>query len=112
MLGSARQEVKTKGWAHLVVLVFGEEPEEDLGSGHLPARRPWAAATWAPGVVAAEGGITKEVGGNSLCAIKKDRNALCALEKVQRSSAPLLQLFCALHATAVSLDSNAVKLRM
>jgi len=48
--------------------------------------------------------------GDSLCAIKKDRNAWCVPEKVQRSSALLLQLFCALHATAVSLGSNAVKL--
>ena len=48
---------------------------------------------------------------NSLCAIKKDLNALCASEKVQRSSAPLLQLFCAHHATAVSLGSNAVNCR-
>jgi len=50
--------------------------------------------------------------GNSLCAIKKDRNALCAPVKVQRSSAPLLQLFYVLHATSVSLDSNAVKLQV
>ena len=49
-------------------------------------------------------------GGNSLCGIKKDRNALCVPGKVQLSSASLLQLFCALHATAVSLGSNAVKL--
>ena len=54
----------------------------------------------------------EEERGNSLCAIKKDRNALCAPEKVQRSSVPLLQLFCALHATAVSLGSNAVKLQV
>ena len=50
--------------------------------------------------------------GNSLCAIKKDRNALCVPGKVQRSLASLLQLFCALHATAVSLGSNAVKLQV
>ena len=48
--------------------------------------------------------------GNSLCAIIKDRNALCASGKVQRSSAPLLQLFRTLHATSVSLGYNAVKL--
>jgi len=46
------------------------------------------------------------------CAIKKDRNVLCVSEKVQRSSALLLQLFCALYATAVSLGSNAVKLHV
>ena len=45
-------------------------------------------------------------------AIKNDRNALCAPEKVQRFSTPLFQLFCALHATAVSLGSNAVKLQV
>ena len=50
--------------------------------------------------------------GNSSCAIKKYCNTLYVSEKVQRSSAPLLQLFCALHATAVSLASNAVKLRV
>ena len=50
--------------------------------------------------------------GNSLCAIKKDSNALWAPGKIQRSSLSLLQLFCALHATAVSLDSNAVKLQV
>ena len=50
--------------------------------------------------------------GNSLCAIKKDCNGLCAPGKVQRSSAPLLQLFCALHATAVSLGANAIKLQV
>ena len=50
--------------------------------------------------------------GNFLCAIKKDCNVLCASRKVQRSSAPLLQSFCALHATAVSLGSNAVKLQV
>ena len=49
---------------------------------------------------------------NSLCVIKKDHNALCASEKVQRSSAPLLQLFRALHATSASLGSNAVKLQV
>jgi len=49
---------------------------------------------------------------NSLCAIKKDRNALCVSEKVQRSSEPLLQLFCVIHATTVSLGSNAVKLQV
>ena len=53
-----------------------------------------------------------QIGDNSLCAIKKDRNALCAPRKVQRFSASLFQLFCALLATAVSLDSNAVKLQM
>ena len=46
-----------------------------------------------------------------MCAIKKDRNALCAPVKVQRFSVPLLQLFCTLYATAVSLGSNAVKLQ-
>ena len=46
---------------------------------------------------------------NSLCAIKKDRNALCVPGKVQRSSALRLQLFRVLHATSVSLGSNAVK---
>jgi len=50
--------------------------------------------------------------GNSLCGIKKDRNALWAPGKVQRSSASLLQLFCVLHATVVSLGSNAVKLQV
>ena len=49
--------------------------------------------------------LGNNIWGNSLCAIKKDCNALCASGKVQRSSAPLLQLFCALHATAVSLGS-------
>ena len=45
----------------------------------------------------------------SLCAIIKDRNPLYVSEKIQRSSAPLLQLFRVLHATSVSLGSNAVK---
>ena len=45
----------------------------------------------------------------SLCAIIKDRNPL---KKIQRSSAPLLQLFRVLHATSVSLGSNAVKLQV
>ena len=54
--------------------------------------------------------IPKQRWGNSLCVIKKDRNALYVPGKVQRSSALLLQLFCALHATVVSLGSNAVKL--
>ena len=45
-------------------------------------------------------------------AIKKDRNSLWATRKVQRSSAPLLQLFFALHATAVRLGSNGVKLQV
>ena len=57
------------------------------------------------------GNAALERRGNSLCAIKKNRNILCVSEKVRRSSAPLLQLFCALHATAVSLGSNAVKLK-
>ena len=52
-----------------------------------------------------------DYGENSLRAIKKDRNVLYVLEKVQRSSASLFQLFCALHATVVSLGSNAVKLQ-
>ena len=47
-----------------------------------------------------------------MCAIKKYRNALCVPEKVQRSLASLFQLFCALNATAVSLDSNVVKLQV
>ena len=47
--------------------------------------------------------LGNNIWGNSLCAIKKDRNALCASGKVQRSSAPLLQLFRVLHATSVSL---------
>ena len=47
----------------------------------------------------------------SLCAIIKDRNPLCAYEKIQRSSAPLLQFFRVLHATSISLGSNAVKLQ-
>ena len=45
--------------------------------------------------------------GNFLCAIKKDRNVLYVSKKVQRSSASLLQLFCAINAIAVSLGSNA-----
>ena len=44
-----------------------------------------------------------------MCAIIKDRNSLCASEKIQRSSAPLLQLFQVLHATSVTSGSNAVK---
>jgi len=48
----------------------------------------------------------------SLCAIIKYCNSLCALEKIQRSSAPLLQLFRVIHATSVSLGSNAVKLQV
>ena len=48
----------------------------------------------------------------SLCALIKDRNSLCAPEKIQRSSAPLLQLFRVIHATSVSLSSNAVKLQV
>jgi len=48
----------------------------------------------------------------SLCALIKDRNSLCAPEKIQRSSAPLLQLFRVIHATSVSLGSNAVKLQV
>jgi len=48
----------------------------------------------------------------SLCAIIKYRNPLCASEKIQRSSAPLLQLFRVLHTTSVSLGSNAVKLQV
>ena len=48
----------------------------------------------------------------SLCAITKDRDALWAPRKVQWSSAPLLQFFCALHATTISLGSNAVKLKV
>ena len=48
----------------------------------------------------------------SLCAIIKDLNPLCAPEKIQRSSAPLLQLFRVLHATSVSSGSNAVKLHV
>jgi len=89
VLGSARQEVKTKGWAHLVVLVFGEEPEEDLGSGHLPARRPWAAATWAPGVVVAEGGIMEEVKAVLLTPREEDRIAT----DLQRFSKPKPEFF-------------------
>ena len=54
----------------------------------------------------------EEERGNSLCAIKKDRNALCAPEKVQRSSVSLLQLFFALHATAIKLGPNDVKLQV
>ena len=50
--------------------------------------------------------------GNSLCAIKKYRNALCAPGKFQQSSVPLLQLFYVLHATAISLGSNAAKLQV
>jgi len=34
---------------------------------------------------------------NSLWAIKKDPNSLWATEKVRRTSAPLLQIFFALH---------------
>ena len=48
----------------------------------------------------------------SLCAIIKDCNPLCASRKIQRSSAPLLQLFRVIHATSVSLGSNAVKLQV
>ena len=48
----------------------------------------------------------------SLCALIKDRNSLCVPEKIQRSSAPLLQLFRVIHATSVSLGSNAVKLQV
>ena len=48
----------------------------------------------------------------SLCAIIKDRNPLCASGKIQRSSAPLLQLFRVLHATSVSSGSNAIKLQV
>ena len=48
----------------------------------------------------------------SLCALIKDRNPLCVPGKIQRSSAPLLQLFRVLHATSVSSGSNAVKLQV
>ena len=48
----------------------------------------------------------------SQCAIIKDRNPLCVPEKIQRSSTPLLQLFRVIHATSVSLGSNAVKLQV
>ena len=51
-------------------------------------------------------------GGIFLCDIKKNCNVMYVIGKVQRSSAPLLQLFCALYATAVSLGSNAVKLQV
>jgi len=56
--------------------------------------------------------VLKKCGDFSLCTIIKDRNTLCALEKIQRSSASLLQLFCVLHATSVSLGSNTVKLQV
>ena len=47
-----------------------------------------------------------------MCAIIKYRNPLCTPEKIQQSSAPLLQLFRVLHATSVSSGSNAVKLQV
>jgi len=48
---------------------------------------------------------------NSLWVIIKDRNSFCATKKVWWTSAPLLQTFFALHAAAVRLGSNGVKLQ-
>ena len=61
--------------------------------------------------IAGHNDVSWYTGDFSLCAIIKDRNPLCAPGKIQRSSAPLLQLFRVLHATSVSSGSNAVNCR-
>ena len=48
----------------------------------------------------------------SIRAIIKYRNSLCVSKKIQWFSISLLQFFCVLHATSVSLGSNAVKLQV